>query len=181
MSEIPDKIKDRLLKLKRLAEQGYKGEALAARRALEAMLEKYGFTIDDLCDEKQEWRWIKVGSNRELKSILHQCHFQVVDGCETIYKEYKGEIAFKLTPAQYADLMSLFEFHSVQFKKERSRLLKNLVKAYVQKHEIWGLSDKDDSTEKSQKEKNPIGWDEIKATLSLMEAMENVSYHKQLE
>lgn len=176
---IPDKIKDRLQKLKILAEQGYKGEALAARRAFENMLEKYGLTIKDLCDAKAEWRWIKVGSDKELKKILHQCHFQVIDKSNSTYKEYKDEIGFELTPAQYADLMSLFEFHSSQFKKERSKLLKNLTSAYIQKHEIWGQSDDEDCEDKPKKEKS-INWNDVKAIIALADAMEDVSYHKQL-
>lgn len=178
MSEIPDKIKDRLLKLKRLAEQGYKGEALAARRALENMLKKYGLTIDDLCDAKVEWRWIKAGSNKELKKILHQCHFQVIDKLNSTYKEYKGEIGFELTPAQYADLMSLFEFHATQFKKERAKILKNLTQAYIKKHEIWGVSD--DECSDQPKKKEPISRDDVNSILALADAMEDVSYHKQL-
>lgn len=177
---IPDKIKDRLLKLKALAENGYKGEALAARRALERMLHKYGLTIDDLCDTKAEWRWIKVGSDKAIRTLLHQCHFQITSSEKTTYKEYKGEIGFELTPSQYADLMSLFDFHKAQFKKERAKLLSNLTRAYVQKHEIWGLSDSDDGDE-ALRERKPISWEEIKSIIALSEAMESVSYHKQLE
>lgn len=161
-----------------MAEQGYKGEALAARRTLEAMFEKYRLTIDDLCDKKREWRWIKVGYDRGLKDILHQCHFQIIDSPQTAYKEHKGEIAFELTPAQYADLMSLFEFHSKQFKREKSKLLKSLVDAYIQKHKIWNLTESDDLAEKPQKS---IDSAELKAILVLMESMEEVSYRKQLE
>lgn len=175
---IPDKIIDRLQKLKILAEQGYKGEALAARRALEQMLEKYGLTIDDLCDVKVEWRWIKIGSDKELKRILHQCHFQVIDKSNSTYKEYKGEIGFELTSAQYADLMSLFEFHAVQFKKERAKILKNLTQAYIHKHEIWGLSD--DECNEQPKKKSSISRDDINSILALADVMEDVSYHKQL-
>lgn len=47
INKVPDKIKDKLLKLKNLAEQGYKGEAIAAKRALEEMLNKYGLTLDN--------------------------------------------------------------------------------------------------------------------------------------
>ena len=49
INKVPDKIKDKLLKLKNLAEQGYKGEAIAAKRALEEMLNKYpGFSPGSL-------------------------------------------------------------------------------------------------------------------------------------
>lgn len=177
--DIPDKIKDRLLKLKTLADKGYMGEALAARRALDSMLNKYGLSIDDLYDTKAKWRWIKVGSNKELRTILHQCHFQIIDSPNSTYKEYKGEIGFELTPSQYADLMSLFDFHKSQFKKERAKIISNLTKAYIQKHEIWGRSEYDDDD--LPKERNPLSWDEIKSILALSESMDDVSYHKQLK
>ena len=76
--------------------------------------------------------------------------------------------------------MSLFEFHSSQFKKERSKLLKNLTSAYIQKHEIWGQSDDKDRENKPRKEES-INWDDVKTILALADAMEDVSYHKQLE
>lgn len=122
-------IKDKLLKLKNLAERGCQGEAIAAQRALANMLNKYGLTLDDICDDKLDWYWIKTGRSKDVKDILFQCYFQVVDKCNGKYKEVKqySEIGFELTSAQYADLMSLFDFHSKQFKKERRKLLKTYV------------------------------------------------------
>ena len=148
-NKAPDKIKEKLLKLKALAEQGYEGEARSAQKALENMLHKYGLTIKDLCTDTLEWRWIKIGSSKELKTLFLQCYFQALNTSRISYNECRSEIRIELTAAQYADLMSLFEFHSAQFKKERKRLLKNLTEAYIQKHEIW--SDSDSSDENMEK------------------------------
>ncbi|UYI72842.1 MAG: hypothetical protein OGM07_15265 [Bacteroides xylanisolvens] len=177
INKVPDKIRDKLLKLKNLAEQGYKGEAIAAKRALEEMLNKYGLTLESLFDEEVEWRWIKVGRDKYLKEILHQCHFQIIDSGRYTYKEYDSQIGFKLTASQYADLMSLFEFHSSQFKKEREKIMGSLVSAYVQKHGIWGHSD----NKNEEESKNPIDFDKIKTILAIADTMENVTYHKQIE
>lgn len=180
MEKIPDKVKDRLIKLKNLAEQGYKGEAIAAKRALEEMLNKYGMTIEDLLNEKPEWRWIKVGRDKHLKKILHQCHFQVIDKSKSTYKEYDTSIAYELTSSQYADLMSLYEFHVAQFNIERKKIVDNIADAYIQKHEIWNKTtceceDCEDQT------KEPIDIDKIKAILALSNTMEDICYHKQIE
>ena len=95
INKVPDKIRDKLLKLKNLAEQGYKGEAIAAKRALEEMPNKYGLTLESLFDEEVEWRWIKVGRDKYLNEILHQCHFQIIDSGRYTYKEYDSQIGFK--------------------------------------------------------------------------------------
>jgi hypothetical protein len=174
-------IKDKLLKLKNLAERGYQGEAIAAQKALKNMLEKYGLTLDDICDDKLEWRWIKTGRSKDVKKIFFQCFFQITDKSNCKYKEAKkySEIGFELTSAQYADLMSLFEFHSKQFKRERDKLLKNLCQAYIHKHEIWHKTDIPDDEEKPKK-RNPIDPDELRSILLLVDSFEDVSYHKQL-
>lgn len=178
-SQLPEKIKEKLLKLQSLAERGYKGEALAAQRALSNLLMKYNLTIEDLCDDKLEWRWIKVGRGKDYKTILFQCYYQVVDKTEATYKEPKGlgEIGFELTNAQYADLMSLFDFHKNQFKKERDKILKNLCRAYISKHEIWNKTDSEDDDEVDRK---PMDLETLHSMLALINGMENVSYHKQL-
>lgn len=174
-------IKDKLLKLKNLAERGCQGEAIAAQRALANMLNKYGLTLDDIYDDKLDWYWIKTGRSKDVKDILFQCYFQVVDKCNGKYKEVKqySEIGFELTSAQYADLMSLFDFHSKQFKKERRKLLKNLCRAYISKHEIWNKTDEPDDEEKPKKEK-PVDLDELRSILLLVNSFEDVTYHKQL-
>ena len=141
-------------KIKALAEQGYEGEAGSAQKALENMPHKHGLTIEDLCTDTPEWRWIKIGSNKELFS---QCYSQVLNTSTIRYSKYRSNINVELTAAQYADLISLFEFHSDQlkkefkkeFKKERKRLLENFTDSYIQRHEIWGDSDSsDENTEK---------------------------------
>lgn len=178
--KLPEKIKERLLKLKSLAERGYKGEALAAQRALSDLLKKYDLTIEDLCDDKLEWRWIKVGRGKDFKSILFQCYYQVVDTPKATYKEVKGigEIGLELTNAQYADLMSLFDFHKRQFKKERDKILKNLCRAYINKHEIWNQTDSEDESE--EVDRKPMDLETLNSMLVLINGMEDVSYHKQL-
>jgi hypothetical protein len=176
--QLPEKIKEKLLKLQSLAERGYKGEALAAQRALENLLEKYGLTLDDICDDKMEWRWIKAGRGKDLKNILFQCYFQIADSHKSTYKEYKNEIAFELTNAQYADLMSLFDFHKNQFKKERDKILKNLCRAYISKHEIWNKTDRED--EGKEVDRKPMDSETLHSMLTLINGMEDVSYHKQL-
>ena len=73
--------------------------------------------------------------------------------------------------------MSLFEFHSSQFKKEREKIMGSLVIAYVQKHGIWGHSD----NKNEEESKKPIDFDKIKTILAIADTMENVTYHKQIE
>lgn len=175
-----ESIKDKLLKLKNLAERGCQGEAIAAQRALENMLKKYGLTLGDICNDKLQWHWIKTGKGKDAKELLFQCFFQITDKSNCNYKEAKrySEIGFELTSAQYADLMSLFEFHYNQFKREREKLLKNLYKAYISKHEIWNKTDVPD--EDKPNKRKPIDTEELRSILMLVNSFEDVYYHKQL-
>lgn len=51
---LPDEsILEKLRKIARLAEMGYKGEAANARRVLEARLKEYGLTIEDVLTDRK--------------------------------------------------------------------------------------------------------------------------------
>ena len=88
---------------------------------------------------------------------------------------YKGEIAYEITPSEYADPSSLWTFHSTQFKLEKSKMFKDLKSAYVQKHKLWGQASNETRKEKVASQEQ---YDRL---ISMQNAMEDVSYYKQLK
>lgn len=58
-----EKVIDKIKKLQALVEGGVEGEVLAAKRALDALCEKYDVNIEDLFTEKKEWREFKLPYN----------------------------------------------------------------------------------------------------------------------
>lgn len=179
--QLPERIKSRIAKLQALAERGYKGEALAARRALDAILSQYGLTIEDLIGEKPEWVWVKIGRDKAFRKLMFQCWFKVMDKKQAPYKEHvdiKNEIAFELTHTQHIDLMALYDFHARQFKKERDKVMENLLSAYIRKHTLWHTTE--DEEPETVEDFKPIDWEQVRAIHALGECLENVSFHKQL-
>ena len=56
-SEQYESLKKKLRKLQALAEQGYRGEAENARRAIERICEQYGLKIEDILDIETKRRY----------------------------------------------------------------------------------------------------------------------------
>ena len=127
-----DNIKEKLKKIKELADKGVDGEAIAAQAQLEKLLEKHGLTIEDLFTEKKTERGFKV-KNEEL-TIFVQVLCSIVGNRikETYnYKGKKSVIYLELTDIEYIDVSQQYEFHKNQLAKEKKKTLKDLEIAYV--------------------------------------------------
>jgi hypothetical protein len=131
-----EKIRDRLIKLKNLAERGCQGEAIAARNALERLLKKYNLTVDDLGSEEKTWRWIKTGRKGYSRELLFQCYYNMFDATEVMRKQYRDETAFELTAYEYTELVNAYEWHVANFEKELKRMKKDLLSAYIYRHDL---------------------------------------------
>ena len=80
---------------------------------------------------------------------------------------------YKLTDMEYIDVSNMYDFHRSHLRKEKERLLKDLFSAYVNKHNIF---DKDPTESTTSDEE--VDWDKIRRVMSLIEGMEDVSFHK---
>lgn len=117
-----ESIKQKLLKLQKLAEQGYKGEADAAKRVIERLCAQYGITLEEvLCVEQPKRYEFEVTGSGQL----------------SYFKRSRNRIAVDLTPLRYAELSSLFEWHKTNFLKDLAAMQDTIVEAYVNKHNIF--------------------------------------------
>lgn len=174
-----DKIIDRLKKLLSLAERGYQGEAENARRILEAELLKHGLTIEDICSENKKERIFKYNSNEE-RSLLIQVFVNYLGSKNEVFHKswYSAKskmVGINLTDLEYIDILNMYEFHKTHFRKERKRLLEDMIAAYVQKHRIYDSTPSD-----TGRENEDIDWDRLKRVLALSASMEDVSYRKSI-
>lgn len=175
-----ESIKAKLLKLQALVENGYKGEAIAAKRRLESLCRKYGVSIEDILREKEEiTRYeFETGSSSLLKTLFKQCYFKVLNKKEIIYyNRSRSKIAVDLTPLQYAELSNLFEWHKVNFKKDMEKTLNTMLDAYLNKHDLFSDQDEDNP----EKEIKPEDFAKIFTMLAMMDQLSNNSYHKMIE
>jgi hypothetical protein len=176
MMENPEKIRDRLLKLKELAERGCRGEAVAAELALKRLLEKYNLTPENLALEEKKWRWINPGRGKYAKQLLFQCCYNVLNVCELEVKRYKNEIGLELAAYEYAELMNVYEWHKKNFDLEKKKLEEDLFEAYLYKHDIYSHTDND----LEGNENDNVDLESISRILRLAANLKDVTYRKQL-
>ena len=174
-----DRIIDKLKKLLALAERGEQGEAENARRLLEAELRKHGLTFDDIREENKRTRMFKYNSNEE-RTLLIQILVNYLGSKsdafnKSTYNKYKKQVYIDLTDMEYIDISNMYDFFKAQFRKERKRLLQDMIKAFVQKHRIF-----DSTPQECQEDDREIDWEELKRIFALSSTMEDVTFRKQL-
>lgn len=180
-----ESIKQKLLKLHALAEKGYKGEAEAAKRAIERLCAQYGITLEDvLCVEEPKRYEFEIGRYKYMLTLFVQCYGVVTGVGELSYfKRSRNRIAVDLTPLQYAELSSLFEWHKANFLKDLAAMQDTIVEAYVNKHNIFRTPSKEEQAERDAREEKltPAKLRRIAAIIAMQSELGDNTYHKQLE
>jgi hypothetical protein len=166
-------------KLQALVERGEMGEALAAKRALDALCLANGLDIETLFNEKKEERCFKLPySNTYARKLLFQCVHKVLNKDPITYhsNKYKTFISIKLTDAEYIEVKEMYEFYSKQWKKEVKSMMDNLYEAFLNKHDIFSENVESDDTEMT-----PEKWEKILRIMRMSEQLEDVSFLKGIE
>lgn len=174
-----DRIIDKLKKLLALAERGERGEADNARRLLEAELRRHGLTLEDICDDNKKKRIFKYNSNEE-RTLLIQVLVNYLGSksdafCDSTYNKYQKKVYIALSDIEYIDISNMYDFFKAQYRKERKRLLHDMIQAFVQKHSLFDITPQ----ERPDYDRE-IDWDELKRILALSSTMEDVTFRKQL-
>lgn len=173
-------IKSKILKLHELALRGEHEEAKNAQRHLDNMLSKYNLSLDRILAKKnnKKLRYFIIGSFYD--KLFFQCVFQVLDISKLSYKESKkGHYYIEMTELEYAELISLFEWHKQNYKKEYDKIIKSFTSAYIQKHEIWNKTDSTDEEDLND-DRNKIDYEEIKRIIALENSISNKKYVKMI-
>ena len=175
--QIMDKIIDKLKKILALPERGEQGEAINARIKLENELRKHGLTIEDLRSENKTYRIFPYKNKDEMtlffQVLISVCGRKSEETGDSRYNSKKKQIYVNLTDLQYIEILNMWEFHRKQLNKEKKRLLRDLIEAYVNKHDIF-----DPNAEPSQKD--DIDWERIARIMKLANGMEDIHYRKSL-
>lgn len=145
-----ESLKDKLKKLKALAERGCGGEAENAQRLLERLCAANGIDLGQLNDEEKKSRYtFNIGCNSVFKTLFTQCYCKVTNSSEMSYRqETRSKISLELTQADYAELKGLFEWHKANFEKELEDIKKTFIHAYCQKHRLFPESSSETSNDK---------------------------------
>lgn len=167
--DIDNKIRDRILKLHKLVEQGIGGEKENAQKILDKLLKKHGLTLSEIND-CEEWFTINF-KNRFEKRLIIQIISKVTN-IKTIraYAE-KNQINLKVNKADFAEILVMFSVYRKALEKE----FQNIYIAFVCKQNIFSdCKSDDDST-------NVEDMIDISKLLNLTELIDRVDVHKLIE
>lgn len=132
-----DTIKQRLLKIKSLAERGEIHEAEIARRKLEEGLKRYGLSLEDLNGTVRKRYDYKYRFTWEAQ-LLVQLGYMVTEIEESFAYDLNGKqiqkLGFDFSRAEKAEFDWLWDYYRKEYKKD----LDSLFVAFVHKHRMFG-------------------------------------------
>ena len=179
-SEQFESLKSKLQKLQALAERGYKGEADNAKRAIERICQQYGVKVEDVLDieTKRPYRF-EIGRGKDMMNLFIRC---ISATCDTegmrYWKPTRSSIEIDMTALQYADTLSLFNWHKSNYQRELEEFRRTFMGAYIGKHDLY--FDK----ERGGKDVSELTLEDIeriRRMWKMQDAMSDNTYHKQLE
>lgn len=136
-------------------------------------------TLDDIRSERKSMRTFKYNSNEECTLVIQiMANYlgSTSDAfAESLYNARKREIYIELSDMEYIDISNMCDFYKRQYRKERKRLIQDMINAFVQKHRLF-----DSTPQERPGDDYEVDWDKLKRILALSSAMEDVTYRKQL-
>lgn len=175
-----ESLKKKLQKLQALAERGYQGEAENARRAIERICEQYGVKLEDVLDIATKHSYtFEIGRSKDMMNLLVRCISTICDIKGMTYsKPSRSSVRVELTALQYADVLSLFNWHKANYERELAEFRRTFMGAYIGKHDLYTDRERKGSDDK---ELTPDDIERIRRVWKMREAMSDNTYHKQLE
>lgn len=184
--ETREKIIERLMKVKALADHGVSGEREAAEQLLTELMRRYNLSEDDLNLERPDWHIVRIKEGDNSVKIFHQICFVVCGKPRIInlmrakkrdiklfhdvgYGPADANAGVECTAGQLVEIMSMYEFYIADFERQ----LDVFYYAYLDKNNLLLPGDQN-----KQLTDHEI---EIVKRASYMSAgIERSEYHKQL-
>lgn len=177
-----ERIKSKLRKLLALAERGVNGEAENAKKAIERICKEYGINIEDFFDTNKIGQYVfKVGQGKDMMNLFARCVSYVCGDIKdmTYRRISRSSIELEVTSMQYAEILSLFNWHKGNYEREIKDFKKNFMSAYVGKHDLYVQKERD-----GDRDINDMTTEELQRLLKVLKlknAMSDNTYRKQLE
>lgn len=150
-------IKERLLKIKAMADRGEYYEAKTSSCLLQILLLKYGLKIEDLDSDSRKPRTFKY-RDRMSKTLLTICLENVIGyerTCESQYSPKKKIVFIELTDYEYSEVSFRYDWYCDDYEKEKKSIMKKLYDAYIIKRGLRFLhtnnSERNDSDDEYKK------------------------------
>lgn len=123
-------------KIKALEEKGSPGEKENAAKALKKIMLKYGISESQLDDDIEDYRKIKVGSNKLHNRLLTQICYVVFNTDDFGLYSAKGERGVKYiftSLSKFIEIECMFEFYKARFDEQLSLYYD----AFVMKNDLY--------------------------------------------
>ena len=131
-------MKERLIKLLRLARRAEGHESDTAWTMLHKLLDKYGYSLEDIDDEATELRWYRFKGQGE-KQILHNIIWLTFGDDDYRTHRVKGKKAVGVHTTKAQDIQ-IREESAAYFKAWRDQL-KATILAFISVNDIYGQTD----------------------------------------
>lgn len=179
-SEQFESLKNKLQKLQALAERGYNGEAENAKRAIERICQQYGIRMEDVLDVETKHRYtFEIGRGKDMMNLFIRCLSMICDTTGMTYTQpTRSSIRIELTALQYADVLSLLNWHKANFQREFDEFKRTFFGAYVNKHNLFFDSERSGGRDR---ELTAEDIERLRRMWKMQDAMSDNTYHKQLE
>jgi hypothetical protein len=133
-----DSIKAKALKIKALADSGYKGEATAAALKLSQYLQNHNLTLDDLIIEDKHKYTLRYWTKAD-EILLLQIIVTVTNKSAPVYDSRRNIklLHFTATAYEYIEIKSQYDFHREHLWHEVNKMHDAIISAYFNKHNIY--------------------------------------------
>lgn len=161
-------------KLHALANGGVSGEKQNAERALNALMQKHGITMEQLEENILDWREFKRPIAHAV--LFHQVAMAVVGNRGRSYRESahnkRSLVYMETTVSEQIEIQTKFDFYLNAYKAEQEALLN----AFVMRHNLYNK----DSEGKTADELSMEELQKIAKAANLARGMEHHEYLKAL-
>lgn len=171
-----NKIRERIVKLHKLVEQGIGGEKQNAQKILNKLLAKHGITLSEITDDDKEEEFIIKFKGSFEKRLLIQI-IRKIRNRETMGCFNKNRLYFNSTKMEHVEILTLFSV----YKNALSREFEDLFVAFIHQQDIFPLQKDDDQAEKNDKPKTPEERDRAKKLASMMSTIDKVNVYETIE
>lgn len=144
MKHIDQKVIEKILQVKELADKGYQWEADAARIMLHKLMLKHNLTLEDLnrMTDKKLWQHKegKMYTILVIKTVAAYLGYERISSSSTHIRKTKSwwsEFYIELYDYEIIELEIMIRRYKSLFKKEKSSFEKMFGEAFYAKHQLW--------------------------------------------
>lgn len=170
-----NKIRERIVKLHKLVEQGIGGEKKNAQKILDKLLAKHEITLSEITDDDQEEEFIIKFKGSFEKRLLIQI-IRKIRNRETMGCFNKNRLYFNSTKMEHVEILTLFSV----YKNALSREFEDLFVAFIHQQDIFPPQ-KDDQAGTNDRSKTPEERGRIRKLASMMSTIDKVNVYEAIE